>query len=88
MKPIDCVNLTVSEIDNHKVAAEKELLNAQDDLTKAEVEDLELAKQIVLIQLKRKDLQIVIAKGKQNVRRLALDVRIWIKEFFAAKDNR
>lgn len=88
MKPEDCVNLTASQIDNLRVEKEKELLQAQDNLSKVEIEDLEIAKQIVLLQIKRKDLQIKISKGRQGVRTLALDVRILTKKFFEAKDNR
>jgi len=81
-------NLTASQIDNLRVEKEKELLQAQDNLSKLEIEDLELAKQIVLLQVKRKELQQSISKGKQIVRTLALDVRILIKKFWEAKDNR
>lgn len=88
MKPEDCVNMTASQIENIRVEKEKELLQAQDNLSKVEIEDLEIAKQIVLLQIKRKDLQIAISKGKQAVRILALDVRILTTKFYQAKDNR
>lgn len=88
MKPGDCVNMTTTEIDNLRTEKEKELLSAQDALSKLEIADLELAKQIVLLQGQRKDLQIGISKGKQVVRTLALDVRILTNKFFQAKDNR
>jgi hypothetical protein len=86
--PTDTTNLTASEIDNLRVEKEKELLQAQDNQSKIEIEDLELAKQIVLLQVKRKEVQQAISKGKQGVRTLALDVRILTKKFWEAKDNR
>jgi len=81
-------NLTASQIDNLRVEKEKELLHSQDNLSKLEIEDLELAKKIVLLQVERKGLQQSISKGKQIVRTLALDVRILTKKFWEAKDNR
>jgi len=84
----DYENLTASQIDNLRVEKEKELLHSQDNLSKLEIEDLELAKKIVLLQVERKGLQQSISKGKQIVRTLALDVRILIKKFWEAKDNR
>lgn len=88
MKPNDLVNMTASQIENIRVEKEKELLQAQDNLSKVEIEELELAKQIVLLQVKRKDFQIAISKAKQGVRTLALDVRILTSKFYQAKDNR
>ena len=85
---MDYENLTASQIDNLRVEKEKELLQSQDNLSKLEIEDLELAKKIVLLQVERKGLQQSISKGKQIVRTLALDVRILIKKFWEAKDNR
>lgn len=84
----DYENMTASQIDNLRVDKEKELLEAQDDLSKIEQKELELGKEIVLLQVKRKDLQIAISKGKQVVKTLALDVRILTKKFWEAKDNR
>jgi uncharacterized ferredoxin-like protein len=85
---IDTANLTASQIDELKCAKEKELLSAQDNLHKIEVEELEIGKQIVLLQVKRKDLQIAISKARQIVRTLSLDTRILTSKFWAAKDNR
>lgn len=85
---MDLENKTATEIDNLRTEKEKELLSAQDNLSKVEIKDLELAKQIVLMQAQRKDLQIAISKGKQAVKTLALDVRILTSKFFQAKDNR
>lgn len=81
-------NMTASQISNIQVDKEKELLKAQDDLSKVEVEELEIGKQIVLLQVKRKDLQIAISKAKQIVKTLALDVRILTKKFWEVKDGR
>lgn len=81
-------NLTASEIDNLKVEKEKELQKAQSNLHEVEIKELELGKQIVILQAQRKDLQIALSKAKQVVRTLNLDVRILTSEFWRARDNR
>jgi len=86
--PIDTTNMTASEIDQIKVNKEKELQAAQDNLHKVEIEELEIAKQIVELQGRRKDLQIASSKARQIVRTLNLDIKILTSEFWRAKDNR
>jgi len=80
--------LTASQIDNLKVEKEKELQQAQANLHEVEIKELELGKQIVMLQAQRKDLQIALSKAKQIVRTLNLDVRILTSEFWRARDNR
>ena len=88
MPDIDFTNMTASQIDLLKVEREKELKVAQENLYKVELEELELSKEIVILQGKRKDLQIAISKAKQIVRTLNLDIRIIVSEFWRAKDSR
>lgn len=88
MSDIDFTNMTASEIDNLKVEKEKELKIAQQALYEVELKELELAKQIVILQGQRKDLQIAISKARQIVRTLNLDIKIIISEFWRAKDGR
>lgn len=84
----DYENMTASQIDQKKCDMEKELLAAQDNLHKVEIEELELGKKIILLQSQRKDLQISASKAKQIVRELATNVRILTSKFWRAKDNR
>lgn len=81
-------NMTASQIDQKKCEEEKNLLEAQDNLSKVEIEELELGKKIILLQADRKDLQVSISKGKQIVRELSANVRILTSKFWRAKDNR
>ena len=80
--------MTASEIDLKKVEKEKELRVAQDQLHTVEIAELELAKEIVLLQVKRKDFKIAVSKARQIVRTLVLDIKILTSEFWRAKDNR
>ena len=85
---MDLSNKTASEIDLLKVEKEKELQKAQANLHQVELEELEVGKQIILLQGKRKDLQIAMSKAKQIVRTLNLDVKILTSQFWQAKDGR
>jgi molybdopterin-biosynthesis enzyme MoeA-like protein len=87
-KEYDFTNMTCSEIDALKVEKEKALQQAQSNLNCVEVEELELAKKIIDLQSKRKDLQIVASKARQIVRTLNLDIKIITSAFWAARDNR
>lgn len=81
-------NLTASQIDEKKCEEEKRLLEAQDNLHKVEIEELELGKKIIILQGQRKDLQISMSKGKQIVREISANVRILTSKFWRARDNR
>ena len=80
-------NLSASEIDNIKVETEKKLQKAQANLHTIELEELVLAKQIVILQGQRKDLQIAGSKAKQIVRTLNLDIKIITSAFWNAKNG-
>lgn len=84
----DVTNLTASQIDQKKCEEEKKLIEAQNNLHKVEIEELELGKQIIMLQAQRKDLQIAASKAKQIVRELAANVRIMTSQFWQARDNR
>lgn len=85
---IDTTNMTASEIDLKKVELEKELQQAQENLYKVELAELEIAKKIVILQGERKDYQIAASKARQIVRILNLDIKIITSEFWRARDSR
>ena len=85
--PYNLDGLTASEIDLLKVEAEKELQRAQGALHIIEIEELTLAKEIVLLQARRKDIQIALSKARQVVRTLNLDIKIMTSAFWAAKEG-
>jgi len=82
---MDLTNLTAEQIDLKKVELEKELQKAQQDLSTIEIADLELGKQVLELQSKRKDLQIQISKAKQVVKTLVLDIKILTSAFWRAR---
>jgi hypothetical protein len=84
---IDTTNMTASEIDNIKVETEKKLRKAQEDLHIVELAELELAKEIINLQSKRKDLQISLSKARQIVRTLVLDIKILVSEFWDKRNG-
>ena len=79
--------MNYEEIDQKKVEKEKELKEAQQNLHTIEIEELEIAKQIVNLQAKRKDLQIAISKAKHIAKNLSLEVKILTSEFWRAKNQ-
>ena len=81
-------NLTASEIDNLKVKEEKKLKIAQENLHIVELEELAIAKQIIVLRVLQKDKQILISKARQIVRTLVLDIKILTSEFWRVRDNR
>jgi len=85
---MDFTNMTASQIDLEKVKLEKALQNAQENLHKVEIAELELGKKIIELQGQRRDLQIAKEKAKQIVRTLHLDIKITESAFWNAKDNR
>lgn len=87
MSFIDLTNLTATQIDEKKVEFEKKLQVAQGNLSEIEIEELEIGKQIIELQSKRKDLQIAESKAKQIVRTLTLDIRILTSAFWNVKNG-
>ena len=79
--------MNANEIDLLKVEKEKELKEAQGNLHKVELEELEIAKKIIILQAQRKDLQIAASKARQIVRNLNLEIKILISEFWRAKES-
>lgn len=84
---LDTTNMTADQIDTLKVEKEKELQKAQQVLSTVEIEELEIGKEIIDLQSKRKSLQISISKAKQIVRTLNLDIKILISEFWKTKNR-
>lgn len=80
--------MTASQIDEKKVELEKELKIAQANLYEVELKELGISKEIVTLQVQKKDYQIAASKARQIVRTLNLDIKILISEFWRAKDNR
>jgi molybdopterin-biosynthesis enzyme MoeA-like protein len=80
--------MTATEIDNLKCKKELELKDAENNLHVVDIEELEIGKQIISLQMKRKDLQIALSKAKHIVKNLTIDIRIITSAFWKAKDGR
>lgn len=87
MSFIDLTNLSATQIDQKKVEIEKELQMAQEKASIIEQEELEISKQIINLQVRKKDLQIALSKARQIVRTLTLDIRILTSAFWMAKNG-
>ena len=78
-------NLSISEVENLRVEKEKELCKAQDNLHNVEIEELTIAKEIILLQVKRKDLQMSISKARQVIRNINLEIKILTSTFWSKR---
>jgi hypothetical protein len=87
MNNLDVSNMTATEIDNKKVEQEKLLKIAQANLHTVELQELDIAKQIIILRGKQKDLQILISKAKQIVRTSVIDIKILNSAFWRARDS-
>lgn len=66
---------------------EKELREADGNLFAVDCEDIRLAKEILLLQIKRKENQSFFAKAKHNVRRINSELRVLRNKFWSAKNQ-
>jgi len=87
MKPSDFVNMTAAEIDNLKVEKEKALKIAQENAYKVKLEKLEIDRQIIALEGKKKDLQVALSKAQHIVGTIKIDIDILTSAFFRAKNG-
>ena len=66
---------TATEIENERVELEKELKDAVKDHAIVENEKLILQRQIIELQLKKKDLEIMLCKSMANIRKLNIELK-------------
>ena len=80
-------NLSSAEIGTKQVEKEKELQVANKSLYVVEQEILLIRRQIIDLQGKRTDLEIVRSKASQNLRVIQSELRILKQSFWAAKNG-
>lgn len=76
-----------AELSNEIAEQERRLKEALSNLRTLEIEKLELQRQIIGLQAKKKDLEIVISKAGHIVKELRIDISLKGKEFWAARDG-
>jgi peptidoglycan hydrolase CwlO-like protein len=76
---------TLEEISNDIAEAQKKLKEYQDAQYLIEDEILKLQKQIIDLQGKKKDKEIIAGKGKHNIRQLVLDIKMLTNLYFNLK---
>lgn len=83
----DLTNLTSVEIRNLSDERERELQKANEYLSTVVQERLRLQRQIIEIQLRKKDLEIAEEKATHVVRSIRSDLNILENAFWAAKNS-
>lgn len=68
-------HLTKEQLENLQVEKEKEYQETMNLLTKVELEEIDIAKQIIQLQLKRKELQSAIKKASHRIKVLNSELR-------------
>ena len=76
-----------SVIDMEKTQLEKDLKVAIGKKSVVEVAMHELSREILVLQVKKKDLSISLTKARMNVRVLEVDISLKTSEFFSTKNE-
>ena len=79
-------NLSSSEISQLIADKEKEIRSALDAKQVVDAEENALARQILDIRLKKKDLEGAISKATHNIRVLEIEKKLLEKQFWAARN--
>ena len=66
---------------------EKELATLLKDLQEVEQAELLMARDILDLQRKRKDLQIAKSKASHNVKQVSIELRLLKSQFWASKNS-
>lgn len=72
---MDIEKLSKEELEKMQITKETEYQLSMESLTTVEIQDLELARKIAVIQLERKNLAVALTQGKYNLRRTASELR-------------
>lgn len=87
MEEINTDNLSAYQIDEKIVEAEKELKELINQNQIVEQEKLNLQREILELQVKKKNLEISLSKSTTNIRQLTITLKILRSKFWAAKDQ-
>ncbi len=87
MTDINFNEMTASEIDEKIVELEKELRQAIVAHETVEQSKLLLQREILTIQVKKKDFEMSLSKSATNIRQLNVTLRIARSKFWSAKNS-
>jgi len=79
--------LSSTEIANLVSEKENELKTALQSKEIVDQEEISLARQILELRLKKKDVELAISKAQYNVRQLEIEKRQLEKQFWSAKNS-
>lgn len=83
--PINFETMSSDDIDNLKVKAEKELIEAEKSAAIVKDETLSLARQILEIRIKKNALDQEYERARFNVKRIQSDIKVLTSKFWQAK---
>jgi hypothetical protein len=66
---------------------EKSYQEAINSFAKVEQEILILQREIIVLQLKKKDFELVKSKANQNLRIISSELRVYKDQFYAARES-
>ena len=81
------VNSSASEIDTKIVELEKELKTCIGSHEVVEQEKLLIQRDILNLQVKKKDLEMSLSKSMSNIRQLTISLRILRSQFWSARNS-
>lgn len=71
----DMESMSKDELEKLQISKENEHQLCMESLSTVEIQDLEYAKQIAEISLKRKNLAMAITQGRYNIRRISSELK-------------
>ena len=83
----DLDKMSSDEIDNLKVKAEKELIEAEKSSAIVKDETLSLARQILEIRIKKNALDQEYERARYNVKRIQSDIKVLTSKFWQARNR-
>ena len=80
------MNKSCAEISNELVMLKKQEIEAINNQEQVEIELYNLSRQILLLQLERKDKNIALDKAKHNLSRIKIEKTRKTREYFLTKE--
>ena len=77
--------MSYQDTENLIVEQEKELKSLLDNLNKVEQEKLNIQREILELQLKKKDVEIAVDKAKHLVKQKQINISLLTKQFWSEK---
>ena len=78
---------SIEDIENERVAKQKELNVANESHSLVEDKKLQLQRQIITLQGEKKDLEIILNKSNTNIKMLKNNISILTNDFWKSKNS-